>query len=240
MERIPRWRWWLASLLTGRRSWNAYAYLYPAGTPWWKRWWYRFKPPPGPPVRPFQRQEWMSPPEDELGVPVPMRHKVASSPEAVVVLTDCVAFTTGFYLGVGIRKRHEPKPVRFVGVRGLPPPRPSQPDEMSIEVGVRFSDGRETSRSRRGPADEVSSWYRAWSEGLDPPAPAGPIVSMGSGGGGGRQWDMRYWVWPLPSDGPMTVTCQWPTGSVPGGAVEVDGSAIKRAGLSSEKLWSDG
>jgi hypothetical protein len=50
---------------------------------------------------------------------------------------------------------------------------------------------------------------------------------------------MRYWVWPLPPDGPVTITCNWPAGGIPGGVVEVDGSAIRRAGRSSENLWSD-
>ena len=238
MGRIPRWRWWLASLLTGRRSWSGYTLSsYPAGTPWWKRWFYTFKPPPAPPIRPFVRQPWMSPPDDELGVAVPMQRRVASGAQAVIVLTDCVAYTSGFFLGVGIRKKHEPEPVRFPGARGFSPPRPS--DEMSLEVGVRFSDGRETARAGPGQSDAVSSWYRAWSEGQDPQAPDGPIIAMGSGGGGGKRWDMRYWVWPLPPDGPVTITCNWPAGGIPGGAVEVDGSAIRRAGRSSENLWSD-
>jgi hypothetical protein len=173
----------------------------------------------------------MSSPDDELGVAVPMQHKVASSAEAIVVLTDCVAFTTGFSLGVGIRKKHEPPPMPF------PRARPS--DEMSLEVGVRFSDGRETARAGHGPSEALGSWYRDWSEGKDPPAPIGPIIGMGGWGGGSKRWDMRYWVWPLPPDGPMTITCRWPAGGVPNGAVEVDGSAIRRAGLSSEKLWSE-
>src|SRR5260370_26830229 len=105
----------------------------PADPPGWKGCWSRLRPPPAPSYRPFSRQPWMSSPDDELGVAVPMQHKLASSAEAVVVITDCVAYTTGFTLRVGIRKKHEPEPVRF------PTPQPS--DEMSLEVGVRFSDG---------------------------------------------------------------------------------------------------
>lgn len=176
MQRMPRWRMWLANRLMGRRSgWSGYARLvsYPPNTPRWKRWWYVFKPPPAPPYRPVPRQPWMGPPDDELGVAVPMQLKVASSAEAVVVLTDCVAYTTGFSLGVGIRKKQEPEPIRF------PQPRPS--DEMSLEVGVRFSDGRDTARSGHGLSDEVSAWYRAWAEGQDPPMPTNPVIGMAGG-----------------------------------------------------------
>ncbi len=237
MNTIPRWRVWLANALMGRRSWMRLV-SYAPNTPRWKRWWYRFKPPPAPPMRPVQRQPWMSAPDDELGVAVPMQHKVAVGADAVIVLTECVAYTTGFLLGVGIRKRREPEPIQLPARRGFAPPGPS--DEMSIEVGIRFSDGRETAKSGPGPSDAVSSWWREWSEGKDPPPPAGPIVGMGGGGGGGRRWEMDYWVWPLPPDGPMTVTCDWPAGGVPKGEVSLDGAAIRRAGLNSEKLWSDG
>lgn len=231
MKRIPGWRMWLASVLMGRRPRRAYSAFYPAGTPRWKRWWYRFRPPPAPPFRPFPHRPWMGPPDDEIGVAVPMQHRVASSAEAVVVLTDCVAYTNGFTLDVGIRKKHEPAPLR------VPPSRPS--DEMSLELGIRFSDGRDTARSGHGPSDEAMAWHRAWAEGGEPAEPAGPVIGPTSGGGGGRRWDMRYWIWPLPPDGPATITCRWPAGGVPGGAVEVDGTAIRRAGLSSEKLWTD-
>jgi hypothetical protein len=180
----------------------------------------------------------MGPPDDELGVAVPMQHRIASGEEAVVVLTACVAYTSGFSLGIGIRKKREPEPVRFPAAGGFPPPRPSEPDEMSLEIGIRFSDGRETDRFGRGLSDEVTSWYRAWHEGQNPPTPAGPIIGPGGGGGGGRRWDMTYWIYPLPPDGPMTITCRWPAGGVPEGAVEVDGTAIRGAGLNSEELWS--
>jgi hypothetical protein len=35
----------------------------------------------------------------------------------------------------------------------------------------------------------------------------------------------------------MTVVARWPAGRVPDGEVQVDGSAIRLAGLRSEMLW---
>lgn len=174
----------------------------------------------------------MGPPDDELGVTVPIRHQVASGDEAVLLVTDCVAYTTGFSLGLAIRKKHEPEP------RQLPATGPS--DEMALDLGIRFSDGREARMSGRGQSSPVIDWYRAWQEGQDLPTPPGPIIGPSSGGGGGRRWDMNYWIYPLPTEGPMTITCRWPVGGVPGGDVEVDGALIRRSGLSSDKLWSDG
>jgi hypothetical protein len=37
----------------------------------------------------------------------------------------------------------------------------------------------------------------------------------------------------------MTVTCHWPAGGVDDGSVDLDGSAIRRAGESSRRLWTD-
>ena len=238
MNRIAGWRWWLASVLTGRRHWTGYAPVHvPAGTPRWKRFWYRVKPPPPPPHRPVPRQPWMGPPEDEMGVGLTMQRRVSAGPEAVVILTGCVAFTAGFSLCLGIRRKEEPEWVRNPPMRGRPPGRLS--DEMSLDLAVRFSDGREASMSGRGLSSPVLDWYRAWHDGENPPTPPGPIIGPSSGGGGGKRWDMNYWIYPLPPDGPMTITCKWPAGGVPDAVVEVDGSAIRRAGLSSEKLWME-
>ena len=176
---------------------------------------------------------WHGPPEDELGVGVPLQARIASGPDAVVVLNGCVAFTTGFQLWVGIRRREEPPPI--------PDPRarrgPYEPVEMSLALGVRFVDGRSTSGSGRGLGHEASSYWKAWSEGKEPAVPVGPIVGASGGGGGGRRWDMHYWVWPLPPDGPMTITCEWPLGGIASGEVVVDGTRIRQAGEVSEKLW---
>lgn len=225
MNRTAGWRWWLASALMGRRPLAMRAVFVPVGTPAWKRWWYRFRPPTGYAPLPGSRPPvptWPEIPDDELGVAVPMQHVVASGDEAAVVLSSCVAYTTGFQLGVGIRKKRAPEPIRY-------PPGPRHaPPEMSLDVGVRFSDGRESTSAGwgRGPT-------------LKDPEPAGPVIGRRSGGGGGRHWDMNYWVWPLPPGGPLTITCHWPAGGVPDGSVEVDGSAIREAGGRSQKLWSD-
>lgn len=229
MNWTARWRWWLASVLMGRRPMTIRAVFVPANTPRWKRWWYRwlyrlqpasgYAPLPGtpPPVR-----TWPEIPDDELGVAVPMQHVMASVDEVVIVLTNCVAYTTGFQLGVGIRKKRAPGPIRY---RRGPH---TEPPEMSLDVGIRFSDGRESTR-------------RGWGPGpiLKDAEPAGPVIGRRSGGGGGRHWDMNFWVGPLPPDGPLTITCRWPVGGIPDGSVEVDGSAIREAGERSQKLWTD-
>ena len=229
MNRIARWRIWLGSWIMGNPR-VLRAVFVPPGTPRWKRYLYRFRRPSSPemPARPFVRQPWMSPPEDELGVPVPVQQFLTAGDEAVVVLSSCVAYTTGFQLGVGIRRKFEPPPLRNPRLHREMP-------EMSLEVGVRFADGRETSRARD--AEQRRAFFEAFSAGSEPPPPPGPMIGSSGGGGGGRRWDWTYWIWPLPPDGPMTVMARWPAGKVPDGEVHVDGSAIRIAGERSEKLW---
>ena len=229
MNRVAGWRLWLGSWILGRRPRSARAVFTPAGTPWWKRQWYRFRPPPPPPYSPATQESmqrwlrWVHPPEDEVGVGVPgVQLVLASTETSAVVLTYCVAYSNGFQLGVGIRHKTEPERPRFAN----PMSRPHEPPEMSLVVGVRFADGRE-------------SRWRAISFGEEPPDPTGPFISPTSGGGGGRRWDQHYWVVPLPPDGPVTITCHWPEGGVPDGLGDLDGSAIRRAGESSRRLWTD-
>lgn len=243
MNRVRRWRWWLASMIAGGHSgWSGYAprsrfrmVAFAADTPWWKRQWYRLRPPTAPvappqPIRHAPIYQYLSEPWDEVGVAVPVQSVLTSADEAVVVLSSCLAFTSGFQLAVGIRRRHEPAPVTF------PQMHPEHP-ELSMQIGVRFADGRATP-GPDGPA-AIQSYLQAFNAGEDPPLPLGPLIGRGGGGGGGRTWNWQFWVWPLPPDGPMTVTCHWPAGGVPDGSAELDGSAIRRAGESSRRLWTD-
>jgi hypothetical protein len=48
---------------------------------------------------------------------------------------------------------------------------------------------------------------------------------------------MQYWIWPLPRDGPVTISCEWPAGGIPFASQEFDGGAIGIAGESNTRLW---
>jgi hypothetical protein len=169
-----------------------------------------FKPAPAPPpYRRFTPPPWFTEPESELGVAVPVREVLVSKPEVVVALIDCVAYTTGFKFSIAMRTRGDLNPTAM----GFPGPYMHRPPE------------------------EPMDFYKAIQEGREPDIPAGPVLSPMGGGGGGKRWDFRYWVWPLPPQGPVTITCEWAelwSGEV---SADVDGAAIRRAGESSEKLW---
>jgi hypothetical protein len=81
------------------------------------------------------------------------------------------------------------------------------------------------------------AYYAAWREGRQPEVPPGPIIAHGSGGGGGKRWDWQYWVWPLPPEGPLTISCEWRAGGVPMSTIDLDGGAIHTAGGANKKFW---
>jgi hypothetical protein len=245
MDRAGSLRWRLRSLwfatLAGLglhrppRAWlrtTGYSVRVPG--PFWRRWWYMLKPPPAPLADrvPPAPPPWAGPPESELGVAVPIRALLANQPGLVIALTECGAFSNGFNLGIAVRSQSDLDHSAI----GFGPP--SDGDRAGkFEVGVTFADGRQATTSGHGPNPALMAYYQAWREGREPDVPAGPIVAMGSGGGGGKRWDFHYWVWPLPPDGPLTISCEWRAGGMPLSSIEVDGGAIRQAGSSSISLW---
>jgi hypothetical protein len=114
-------------------------------------------------------------------------------------------------------------------------PRPPAPaNEMPpwrppLWLGVRFGDGRTAGRGGAGanifdiPKD---------ADGV----PTVPYVAGMGGGGGGHEFHMRVWVFPLPSDGPLDIFVQ--VGDLPEGHATIDGAAVRAAATRAEVIWS--
>jgi hypothetical protein len=217
-----RWRlrsWWYATLhLLGinRAPWVGYVRATRKGKPP-----VRDEPPPRP--------KWGGPPDEEVGVAVAARTMIASQPRLFIAVTDCVAYSNGFTFGLAVRSKDEIPP-HMMGFG----PYPERGDDAGIQVSIRFSDGRE---GGLGPNRAIMDYYREWSEGKDPPEPAGPIIGQQSGGGGGTNWDFHYFIWPLPPAGPVTITCKWPARGLQSAGKELNGTAIRAAGLKSHSVW---
>ncbi len=67
--------------------------------------------------------------------------------------------------------------------------------------------------------------------------PNKPVVLRRGGGGGDYSWEWDYWLWPLPSDGPLTFVAYWPAHNVPESRATVDGMALRAAAAEAEVLW---
>jgi hypothetical protein len=91
----------------------------------------------------------------------------------------------------------------------------SEPSANSVRLGVEFSDGRCWSSTSTPPNFSTSA------EGSD-------IVLMSQGGGGGgRFWEFRFWLWPLPPDGPLTFHTEWPAKGIPESSTVIDASELQ-------------
>jgi hypothetical protein len=186
-----------------------------------------FEPPPPPPEPPEEHRQpaWIGPPENELGVAVPVRRVLYRTDDLAIALLGVVAYSNGIELQVVMRRRHlaeDPDPMLFHMRR-----RHNQTGELAPEVlrfGVEYPDGRKaTNLGNPFPFGEEE--------------PAGPILMEHGGGGGGRSWNFGYWLWPLPPTGPLRVVIEWPIAGIPLTDTELDGAVIAAAAASVDVLW---
>jgi hypothetical protein len=189
-----------------------------------------FEPPPPPPEPPEEHRQpvWIGPPENELGVTVPLRRVLFRSGDLVIALLGVVAFSNGIELQIVLRRRElptEPDPMHF-HMRS----RHARSGELAPEVfrfGVEYADGRK--------ATNLGNPFPGGDE-----QPTGPVLMERGGGGGGRSWSFGYWLWPLPPPGPLRVVVEWPVEGVPLTDVELDGAVLAAAAAEVDVLWPGG
>jgi hypothetical protein len=197
-----------------------------------------FAPPPPPPGRIHEpvaevRHPWLGPPETTLAGVVPIEFVLARTDDTVIAVSGVRAYPTGFVFTVHVRLRTDPGHAEWMFGHGDPfhcPPlvKGGLPDEL-MRVGLRFADGRTVTTLDRDPF------------GAEDPRqpPEGPVLLGQGGGGGGRTWDMDFWVWPLPPAGAITFAAEWPARQIPETLVEIDGGPIREAASRAVELWPD-
>lgn len=62
------------------------------------------------------------------------------------------------------------------------------------------------------------------------PSPPERVIWAGGGMSRANRSEQDYVVWPLPPAGPLAFVCEWPANDIPVTRVEIDGTAILRAG----------
>ena len=70
--------------------------------------------------------------------------------------------------------------------------------------------------------------------------PQGPVLMPRGGGGGGRRWDVSFWLWPLPKDEPFALVLEWPARGIELTRYEIAVAPIAAAAARCEELWPDG
>jgi hypothetical protein len=92
-----------------------------------------------------------------------------------------------------------------------------------FRVGVAFSDGR-TATSGQRDAPDVETAGRA------------QLKLLGSGQQD-LMWNGEYWLWPLPTPGPLVVGCRWPDRGIPETLVQIDPEPLLSAAAQSRSVW---
>jgi hypothetical protein len=189
-----------------------------------------FEPPPPPPLPPREhfQPEWIGPPENVLGVALPIRLLLARTESAAVLVQHVTVYPKGMHFELSIYRRSAPEDPTTDPwhafhmwrhtVRGgeLPP-------EL-LRFGVQLADGSKATTLGPHPY------------GPDRP-PEHPVLLQHGGGGGGLRYDMGLWLWPLPPAGPLGFVVEWPSEGIEETRVEIDAEPIRKAAQEAETLW---
>ena len=158
----------------------------------------------------------IEPPENELPVSLPQNLLLVRTDDVAVALLGLQVSSTGVAFELNVRVRPSARAglghrlQELVWDRG--------------RGGAAFLFGVELADGRRG-----SSVPGRSSEGV--------VFSSRGGSGGDSSIRQRWWLSPLPPDGPLTVVVRCPELGLAETAVELDGTALRRAAEQVVELW---
>ena len=176
-------------------------------------------------------QPWFGPPNNVLGVTLPVDVVLARSAKAVVTLGSVLAYPEGFEFSYLVLVRDpevgERLPEMHHYRRRRADPATELPDDL-FRFGLEFADGSRvtTLEQHRGfeqPPDQLQ----------------GPVLMPRGGGGSLDRWHGAYWVWPLPPEGPIAFVCEWPVADIPLTRYELDAALVRKAAGNAQVLWEE-
>ncbi len=183
---------------------------------------------------PEQMEEWrrrMSPPDNELPAGVGLSVLLGRTGDVAVGIGQIEAFSTGFQFTMAVRLRKARPEYAggglFMLIGAHARPGIEIPLENRLLLGLEYPDGHRASTLQDvrmlGPAGV--------------PDDQELVLAQQGGGGGDQSVDQRYWVSPLPPEGPVTFVLAWPAFGLPESRTVVDGAAIRAAADRSQLLW---
>jgi hypothetical protein len=180
--------------------------------------------PPLPPELP-RDPEWLAPPDDVVPAAFPLQLVLARGDEVAILVHGGLAYPTGFGFSFALRRRRggqdENDPIHAwheVAREGAIP-------AEALRFGIQFADGGKAT---------VFDHARLFRSRERPPGPA--LVQRG-GTGSGRGWDLEFWVWPLPPEGPVAFVCEWPLYQLELRRQVIDAAVIREAAAKARRLW---
>jgi hypothetical protein len=184
-------------------------------------------PPPEPPEI-HRRPAWMGPPDNVVGVVMPLEHTLARTADVVLALRAATLYPTGIEFDVALLLREQMRdPLGFMPFH--PRRRDGELGPDVLRLGVHLADGSKATNL------ELPFFDR------DPDAlPPGPVLMPHGGGGGDRRWSVSFWLWPLPPPGPFALVVEWPAREIGVTRTEVDVLPLLDAAARAEPLWPNG
>jgi len=166
------------------------------------------------PDEPAPRQpEWAAPPENAVGATVPFDLVLANTGHVAVAVGGMTAYPTGVSFVVRVVRRTAPPDDLFFRLH--------HPGPGGLRFGVELADGS-----------------RAFAEHGPGEPGRGPTLTSRGGGGGGLSYELGYWLWPLPPEGPLRFACAWPDEGIEETTAELE-APIREAAARAVELWPD-
>lgn len=184
---------------------------------------------PSPPQTRYRAPSWQDAPPATIPAVVPVERVLARTDDVAVVLPALHVYPEGLELEIVCFTRPRAEETIDDGFDPLlfhhhASNRARVSDDV-LRIGVQFADGRKGTNLA---ADH--GWHR--------PPPTGLVFRAGGGGGGGDRYAQRFWLWPLPDEGPLSVVVEWPAHGIPLTRTEIDGDELRAAAARSQVVFS--
>ncbi|MBK5305949.1 MAG: hypothetical protein JJD92_04595 [Frankiaceae bacterium] len=166
----------------------------------------------------LHRHPQSGPPADEIGMLALSSFQLARTAEVVVAVRGITAYSDGLHIAVVVifadHARSEDIAYSLQEFSRSP---------GRFRFGLVFSDGRTaTSGQRDAPDVEVAGVAQ---------------LKMLGAAQQGLMWNGEYWLWPLPTPGPLVVGCRWPDRGIAETLVQIDPAPLLGAAALSRSVW---
>ena len=157
------------------------------------------------------------PPDNEVAGTVAVDAVVSRTDSVAVTLRFLRVHSTGVLLSFVLQRRSDPDPMTAF---------PLRPVDTDVLLGVELADGSTVAVSPGGGFDATGPRDRQ-----------APVLHLNGGGGGGREYEMVYWLTPLPPSGDLVVVVASVPLALPEARVIVTAQALAAARDRCVALW---